>query len=268
PLRTGAPREVDVIIQTTSRLLARLQGTYSTLSGVLADREAVIKAEIEQRTRAEQERNQLFELGLDMLCVAGFDGYFKQVNPAWHKTLGWTSAELMGRPYVDFIHPDDLKDTFREAQKLTLGGVTVDFENRYRTQEGAYVWLSWRATAILDQELIYAAARDISERKKMEQMKDDFISVVSHELRTPLTSIRGSLGLILGTLSSSLPEKAKTLLEIASKNCERLIPLINDILDIDKIASGQMRFDMQDRSLGDMMRKAVQSADSFAQSHK
>jgi len=264
PLRTGAPREVDVIIQTTSRLLARLQGTYSTLSGVLADREAVIKAEIEQRTRAEQERNQLFELGLDMLCVAGFDGYFKQVNPAWHKTLGWTSAELMGRPYVDFIHPDDLKDTFREAQKLTLGGVTVDFENRYRTQEGAYVWLSWRATAILDQELIYAAARDISERKKMEQMKDDFISVVSHELRTPLTSIRGSLGLILGGVAGELPEKARTLTEVAAKNSERLVRLVNDILDIEKIQSGTMAFRPIRVELMPLVEQSVESNRAYA----
>ena len=263
-LRAGAPREVDVIIQTTSRLLARLQGTYSHLSQVLADREAAIEDEIEQRTRAERERDQLFDLGLDMLCVAGFDGYFKQLNPAWQKTLGWTPAELMGRPYVDFIHPDDLEKTYREAEGLALGGVTVDFENRYRTQEGAYVWLSWRATAILDDELIYAAARDISERKKMEQIKDDFISVVSHELRTPLTSIRGSLGLILGGVAGELPEKARALAEVASKNSERLVRLVNDILDIEKIESGTMAFRPLRVELMPLVEQSVESNRAYA----
>ncbi len=264
PLRSGAPREVAVIMQATSRLLTRLRGTYSDLSHMLADREAAIQEEIEQRTRAEQERDQLFELGLDMLCIAGFDGYFKQLNPAWQKTLGWTATELMARPYVDFIHPDDLQPTFREAQKLSLGGVTVDFENRYRTQDGGYVWLSWRATSILGEELIYAAARDISERKKMEQMKDDFISVVSHELRTPLTSIRGSLGLLLGGVAGELPEKARTLTEVAAKNSERLVRLVNDILDIEKIQSGTMAFRPVRVELMPLVEQSIESNRAYA----
>ena len=76
-------------------------------------------------------------------------------------------------------------------------------------------------------------------------MKSEFTAVVSHELRTPLTSIRGSLGLILGALSSSLPPKVRDLLEIAQSNCERLVLLVNDILDIEKFSAGQMRFDIQ-----------------------
>ena len=85
-------------------------------------------------------------------------------------------------------------------------------------------------------------ARDIHEQKRTEQLKNDFVSVVSHELRTPLTSIRGSLGLIAGGVTGELPEKARALVEIAAKNCERLVRLINDILDVEKIESGQMGF--------------------------
>jgi PAS domain S-box-containing protein len=264
PLRPGAPREVAVIMQTTSRLLTRLQASYFDLSHLLADREAAIKVEIEQRTRTERERDQLFELGLDMLCIAGFDGYFKQVNPAWQRTLGWSAAEMMGRPYVSFIHPDDLEPTFSEAQKLSLGGVTVDFENRYRTQEGGYVWLSWKCSSIIDQKLIYAVARDISERKKMEQIKDDFISVVSHELRTPLTSIRGSLGLLLGGVAGELPEKARTLTEVAAKNSERLVRLVNDILDIEKIQSGTMAFRPLRVELMPLVEQSIESNRAYA----
>jgi signal transduction histidine kinase len=101
-----------------------------------------------------------------------------------------------------------------------------------------------------------------SGQREIERVKGEFVSVVSHELRTPLTSIRGSLGLVLGTMSTDIPKNAIRLLEIAHTNCERLIVLINDILDIDKIASGNMRFDMQRRSVAAMMRKLVQMSGS------
>ena len=95
-------------------------------------------------------------------------------------------------------------------------------------------------------------------------MKSDFTAVVSHELRTPLTSIRGSLGLILGALSQSLPAKVRELLEIAQSNCERLVLLVNDILDIEKFSAGQMRFDMQTVPLADVMRQAVEANEGYA----
>jgi signal transduction histidine kinase len=95
-------------------------------------------------------------------------------------------------------------------------------------------------------------------------MKSEFTAVVSHELRTPLTSIRGSLGLILGALSTSLAPRVRELLEIAQSNCERLVLLINDILDIEKFSAGQMRFDMQDVELAQVVRQAVEANEGFA----
>jgi PAS domain S-box-containing protein len=264
PVPPGAPREVAVIVGSTHRLLERLGATYADLSRVLAEQEATIAEEIRQRTYAERERDQLFELGLDMLCVASFDGYFQQLNPAWERALGWTPEELMARPYVDFVHPDDLEGTFREAQKLALGGTTIDFENRYRTRHGAYLWLSWRAAAVHEQKLIYAAARDISERKKIEQIKDDFISIVSHELRTPLTSIRGSLGLIVGGVAGELPEKVRALAEVAARNSERLVRLVDDILDVEKIESGTMALLPARVDLMALVEQAVDSNRAYA----
>ena len=87
-----------------------------------------------------------FEFINDMLCVADKRGYFTRVNKAWTKTLGWSTEELTGRPYIDFVHPDDLQATLREAQLLQSGNhETVAFENRYRCTDGSYRWLSWRA---------------------------------------------------------------------------------------------------------------------------
>jgi len=264
PVPAGAPREVAVIVGSTHRLLKRLGATYADLSRVLAEQEVTIEEEIRQRTHAEQERDQLFELGLDMLCIAGFDGYFTQLNPGWERALGWTAEELMARPYIDFVHPDDQESTRREAQKLTQGGATIDFENRYRTQNGDYLWLSWHAASVPEKKLIYAAARDINERKKIERLKDDFVSVVSHELRTPLTSIRGSLGLLVGGVAGELPEKARALAEVAERNSDRLVRLVNDILDIEKIESGTMALIPARVDLMALVEQAVDSNRAYA----
>ncbi|HJX28191.1 MAG TPA: MASE3 domain-containing protein, partial [Thermoanaerobaculia bacterium] len=196
---------------------------------------AALQAEARERTRAEQDRDHFFDLSLDLLCIGGTDGYFRQLNPAWESALGWTVEELKARPFLDLVHADDQERAASEMRRLRLGGMVVDFECRLQAKDGTYRWLSWRSAPLPGKGLFYGAARDISERKHVEQMKDDFVSVVSHELRTPLTSIRGSLGLLAGGVAGPLPERAGMLLDIAAKNSERLVRLINDILDIEKI---------------------------------
>jgi two-component system, cell cycle sensor histidine kinase and response regulator CckA len=116
-----------------------------------------------------EEMDRFFALSFDLFCIAGFDGYFKRVNPAWQKTLGFTADELLTKPYLDFVHPDDRESTIREAQKLTRGRKTISFANRYRCKDGSYKWLRWNATPETNQQLIYAVARDISERKRVEE---------------------------------------------------------------------------------------------------
>lgn len=83
---------------------------------------------------SEEQLEHLFNLSLDLLCVAGFDGYFKRLNPAWEKTLGFTIDELLAKPYLEFVHPDDRSSTIAEAQKISMGAYTISFENRYRTK--------------------------------------------------------------------------------------------------------------------------------------
>jgi len=105
---------------------------------------------------------------------------------------------------------------------------------------------------------------DITLAREMERMKSEFTAVVSHELRTPLTSIRGSLGLILGAMATSVPAKVRELLEIAQSNCERLVLLINDILDMEKFQAGQMRFEFQTLPLADVVKQAVDANEGYA----
>jgi PAS domain S-box-containing protein len=227
---------------------------------------AALRAQIRELTLAEEDRDRFFDLSLDLLVIAGTDGYFKRLNPAWERVLGWSSAELKAIPFIELVHPEDIAKTTREMQRLRLGGNTVDFENRFRKRDGSYHWLSWRSTPQPDRGgLIYAVARDVNDRRKVEQMKSDFISVVSHELRTPLTSIRGSLGLIAGGVVGELPEKARVLVGIAAKNSDRLMRLINDILDVEKIESGQMGFRFIPQELMPLVEQALESNRAYGE---
>jgi PAS domain S-box-containing protein len=104
-----------------------------------------------------------FNLSVDMLCIAGYDGYFKRLNPAWTQTLGFTQAELMARPYLDFVHPDDRVATVAEAEKLAQGARVIHFRNRYECRDGTYRWLAWAAMPAGSGELIHAVARDVTQ---------------------------------------------------------------------------------------------------------
>jgi len=117
----------------------------------------------------EAESARHFNLSLDMICVAGFDGCFKRVNPAFERSLGYRSEELIGRPFLDFVHPDDRESTEREAAAIPDGNGTVHFRNRYLDREGAVRWLEWASAPLPDEGLIYAVARDVTDRVAMEE---------------------------------------------------------------------------------------------------
>ncbi len=129
------------------------------------------------------ECDEFFALSLDMRCVIGFDGHFKELNLAWEKTLGFTSEELLARPFVDFIHPEDRPATMSVFQKLSTGVDTISFENRGLCKDGSYKWFLWNAIASSEKQLIYATGRDITKHKQTEEelraSKERFRQVIS-----------------------------------------------------------------------------------------
>jgi len=122
-----------------------------------------------ERTRKEQERDRLFELSIDMLFIAGFDGFFKQVNPAFTKTLGWTKEELLSRPWIDLVHSEDRPEALEAAATLVSGEPLHQFRNRCRHIDGSYRWLSWNIFAIPGERLFYAVGRDVTRQKEFEE---------------------------------------------------------------------------------------------------
>jgi PAS domain S-box-containing protein len=119
-----------------------------------------------ERLVAERDFERFFSFNLDLFCIAGLDGYFQRVNPAFEATLGYTEEELLSTPFMDFIHPDDIAPTNAELDKIGQGGTTILFQNRYRTKSGTYRWLSWSARPYLEEGKIFAAAHDITPLKE------------------------------------------------------------------------------------------------------
>ena len=128
-----------------------------------------VQKDITEKVETEIERDRFFDLSIDMLCIANFEGYFLKLNPAWEKTLGYTQEELLSRPLLNFVHPSDRTTTQSELDKITKSSNAVNFENRYRCKDGSYRWLMWNAKPYIEESLIYCVARDITESKEIEQ---------------------------------------------------------------------------------------------------
>jgi two-component system, NtrC family, sensor kinase len=124
--------------------------------------------DITQRKRVAEERDRFFTLSRDIVCVSNFDGYFVRVNGACQTILGHTPEEMMQTRWIEFVHPEDQEATLAEARKLAAGAVTLSFENRYRCKDGAYKWLSWMSVPVVKDGVLYAVARDMTERKRVE----------------------------------------------------------------------------------------------------
>jgi PAS domain S-box-containing protein len=222
-----------------------------------------------ERKHAEQELDRYFTLSLDMLCIADYAGYFKRLNPAWERTLGYGLAELTASPFIDFVHPEDRAATLAEVQRLAQGKDTISFENRYRAKDGSYRWMLWNATPFAQQQLIYAAARDITERKHAEgkirrlkeeaeaanRAKSDFLARMSHEIRTPLNVVIG-MGDVLER--TALNTEQRQYVRVFQKAGSNLLTLINDLLDLSKVESGRMTLEEIDFELSGVTNSVVE----------
>lgn len=141
-------------------------GTWSQLLGGMNDTMAAFTELQARRERAERESERIFNLSLDLLCIAGVDGYFKRVNPAFERTLGYSAQELLARPFTEFVHPDDRERTHKATDALARGDEVVYFENRYIRRDGSLCWLQWNVRPEPHEGLLYAAARDVTERRR------------------------------------------------------------------------------------------------------
>jgi len=135
---------------------------------------------------AAKELEAFFEIAQDMFCFLDFNGHFRRLNPAWERTLGFTRAELMARPFIEFVHPDDRERTLAQNGRVRSGDRALGFENRYLCRDGSYRWLLWNATPDLGDGVIHGVARDITGRKEAEAERIRLLE----ELRASLAEVR------------------------------------------------------------------------------
>lgn len=207
--------------------------------------------DISRQKTVEEEIELFFNTSLDMLCIAGFDGYFKRISPTWSKYLGWEDDELYSQRYIEYVHPEDRSYTLNTAGLLFKGNDVVGFKNRYLCKDGSYKWLEWNAFGLPDRNIIIAVARDITENKKAEKIlkdakelaekadksKSEFIANMSHEIRTPLNAVIGFSEILYSQIEDI---KQKNYLQSINTAGKSLLNLINDILDLSKIEAGMM----------------------------
>lgn len=130
--------------------------------------------------------DRFFDLSIDMLAHLDFGGHFRRLNPAWERTLGYTAAEMMARPFIEFVHPDDRERTLAQNSAVRGGAQALGFENRYRCKDGSYRWLLWNASPDPAGRVIYAVARDVTERKRAEVERERLVA----DLKSALAEVK------------------------------------------------------------------------------
>ena len=208
-----------------------------------------------ERRRVEVQTQQFFELSLDLMAIATVEGRFVRVNSAWTQLLGWSSSELVSKPFLEWVHPDDHAMTIEATAALGTGAPVVDFENRYRCSDGSFKSLSWSCKTILEDGLIVCVARDITQRQARDEemrraldaaesadrAKSEFLATMSHEIRTPMNGVLGMTEVMLGT---QLDGRQREMLETIRDSGHGLLDILNDILDWSRIEAGRLRLDV------------------------
>lgn len=280
-------RRADGTIEWIKWAIHPWRAAGSKIGGIVMFTEVITQRKLdEQALRLSEERLQsIMNSSYHSIIVTDLKGIITMFNPASERMLGYSADEVIGKMTPANFY--DRRQIITRAKKLSkrsdsrnrpgfkmlISGLAekgfIQQEWSYVRKDGSKVPVMLSITALHDTEnniIGYVGLGvDISERKILERMKNEFISTVSHELRTPLTSIRGSLGLLISGISNEASDRMKNLLDIAYKNCERLILLINDILDLEKIELGEMRFDLKRYNIKDLILQAIELNKVYAE---
>ena len=190
----------EVVMETSGVPFFDEEGELAGYRGV--DRDITL------RKREQDDVQIFFDVALDLLCIAGFDGYFKKLSPTWFSLLGWSDQELKAQPFIELVHEDDRAATVAAASKLGDGGEVVNFTNRYKCKDGSYRWLSWNSQSVPDRQLIIAAAHDITQRKEDEEEIQSYREHLEELVRDRTSSLQ--------KIQETVTLQAREILEIST----------------------------------------------------
>ncbi len=238
-------------------------------------RDITERKRIESNLRSSENRMRaVIDTVVDGIITIKDTGMIQTANPATASIFGYDIDEMLGHnvnmlmpePYHN-AHDGYLHNYLTTGDKKVIG---IGREVTGLRKDGSTfpMELAVSEMEVNGERMFTGIVRDITERKRLDLLKSEFVSTVSHELRTPLTSIRGALGLVLGKSAESLPNSVRQMLKMAERNSERLTLLINDILDLEKIESGRLEFELAELDLVALARRAVEDSEGYAHQHQ
>lgn len=179
----------------------------------------------------------------DPMCILDREGCFVSLNPAWHPTLGWTAKEMTGKPFLDYLHPDDIERSIAAFEVVKTGEPVLRFENRYRTKSGSYRWFSW--VAVPEGDYFYCTVRDVTDDKERDRaleeqrkeavLREQFLAILGHDLRSPLSSfLSGVRHLLRGETNAT----SQQVLQHMYDSGQRMSELIENMMDFARVRLG------------------------------
>ena len=257
--------ELSTGLETTSH---RLHVAFAELTRM----QASLEDQVRDRTRDLRQMSMVASQTVNGVIVTDRAGYTEWVNEAFTRISGYKLEDLLGRKPGEVLQgPDTDQNVVREIGEALRREEAFSCELLNYHKSGKPYWIEISCNPLRNEEGIIegfiAIETDVSERRRLQTNKDEFISSVSHELRTPLTSINGSLTLLQKGVLGEIPEKAATVVGIASRNSDRLLALVNDILDVQQILSGRLNLDLTEIEVKSLLAEAIESNRPFALQH-
>ena len=257
---------LSVLMDNTVRLARGLQ-LSAPLKGSdeLAHLDHTFREMAEALNIASMRERAVVDNTADMIFSISRAGVFERVNPASAALLKRNADDLLGAHYVKYIVPDDRESTVKALEQARAERVSKSFENRMLRDDGSIVDTRWSVTWSEADGSFFCVAHNITERKQLERMKQDFVSMVSHDLRTPLTSVQNYLELLEDGIYGELNQSGLARLSQLDKSIDRLINLISDLLDLDRLESGHMKLRKTEQSVQELLAQSLNACTAMAE---
>lgn len=215
---------------------------------------------------ARRKERAVFDNSQDIMSAWNQQGMVLRMSPASRQMLGFEPAELLGRSILDLVALENKLEAIRLLKTAAEGMPACEFESTVLRKDGTPCEILWSLSWSPQEEAVVAIGHDISERKRLERLKKEFLSMVSHDMRTPLASIALSAEMMTEGAAGELPEKARKQLTVVSRSCDRLLLLINDLLDIEKLESGNMQLNIEEVSAFGVLQRSAEALANLSES--
>ncbi len=231
--------------------IARLDNFFHTMAADLAE--------------ASRKERAILDNAVDVICSISADGHFTAANPATLQVWGHAPDKLVGLHYSEIIAKEDVQKFRNAVEQIREDKIPVNIENRVITPSDTLVHILWALRWSEAEQSLFCVAHNISDRKEVEQMKQDFVATISHELRTPLTSLQATLTLLSEGVYGPLSGPGEKRVKSAESGISRLIMLITDLLDIEKMEAGKLSMNFKDADIADIIERSIDAVQGFAE---